>query len=149
MIELEHLEDANPSLRTPESPTQRVGAPQRITDFAPVEHIERLLSLDDVFSVEELEAWIARAGAEVGTVRYLCELKIDGLAIDLVYRRGRLVSGATRGDGRVGEDVTGNVRTISAIPQRLTGDDVPELLEVRGEVLFPVAYFEDVNAHMV
>ncbi|MEE8870069.1 MAG: NAD-dependent DNA ligase LigA [Acidipropionibacterium acidipropionici] len=149
MIELQHLEDANPSLRTPESPTQRVGAPQRITDFAPVEHIERLLSLDDVFSVEELEAWIARAGAEVGTVRYLCELKIDGLAIDLVYRRGRLVSGATRGDGRVGEDVTGNVRTISAIPQRLTGDDVPELLEVRGEVFFPVADFEDLNAHLV
>ncbi|AXE38369.1 NAD-dependent DNA ligase LigA [Acidipropionibacterium virtanenii] len=150
MIELQELEEANPALRTPESPTQRVGAPQKITDFAPVEHIERLLSLDDVFTIDDLEAWMARAGAEAPErTRYLCELKIDGLAIDLVYRRGRLVSGATRGDGRVGEDVTGNVRTISAIPRRLSGDDIPDLLEVRGEVFFPVTDFEDLNAHLV
>lgn len=150
MIELQSLEDAHPELRTPESPTQRVGAPQRITDFAPVEHLEQMLSLDDVFTIDDLTAWMERASAEAPEkTRYLCELKIDGLAIDLVYRRGRLVSGATRGDGRVGEDVTGNVRTISAIPQRLTGDDVPDLLEVRGEVFFPVADFGDLNAHLV
>lgn len=150
MIDLQKLEDAHPRLRTPESPTQRVGAPQKITDFAPVEHIERLLSLDDVFAIDDLEAWMDRASSEAPEkTRYLCELKIDGLAIDLVYRKGRLVSGATRGDGRVGEDVTGNVRTISAVPQRLRGEDVPDLLEVRGEVFFPVADFEDLNAHLV
>lgn len=150
MRELVELEDAHPQLRTPDSPTQRVGAARRVTDFAPLTHLEPLLSLDNVFTVEELREWMDRVGAGRGDhPEVLCELKIDGLAVDLVYRNGRLVSGATRGDGAVGEDVTGNVRAISAIPQRLTGDDVPDLLEVRGEVFFPVEDFADLNASLV
>lgn len=148
--ELERLEDEHPQLRTPDSPTQRVGAPQKVSEFAPVTHLERMLSLDNVFTLDELSDWMARTVAAAdGPVQFLCELKIDGLALDLVYRQGRLVSGATRGDGRVGEDVTGNVRTIKAIPQRLRGADVPALLEVRGEVFFPVADFDDLNASLV
>jgi DNA ligase (NAD+) len=104
-----------------------------------------LLSLDNVFSREEFEAWADRAAKLGGTGPYLCELKIDGLAIDLVYERGRLTSAATRGDGRTGEDVTLNVKTIKVIPDRLTGDDVPELLEVRGEVFLSEAAFERLN----
>ena len=108
MRELQDLEKRFPQLRTPDSPTQRVGAAQRVTDFAPVTHLERLLSLDDIFSTQELTDWIARTQRSLGEQKasWLCELKIDGLAVDLVYRGGRLVSGATRGDGRVGEDVT-------------------------------------------
>lgn len=147
MVELKKVEDDHPELRTPDSPTQRVGAPQRITDFAPVKHLERLLSLDNVFTRDELSEWMNRVATAVGKIpNFLCELKIDGLAVDLVYRDGQLVSGATRGDGRIGEDVTANVRTIAAIPRKLTGDDVPRLLEVRGEVFFPVADFTDLNA---
>ena len=150
MIELKKLEDDHPELRSPDSPTQRVGAPQRVTDFAPVEHLERLLSLDNVFTRDELSEWMNRVATSVGNVPdFLCELKIDGLAVDLVYRDGELVSGATRGDGRIGEDVTANVRTIKAIPQKLAGDDIPSLLEVRGEVFFPVADFADLNAALV
>ncbi|ETI88923.1 MAG: DNA ligase, partial [Propionibacterium sp. DORA_15] len=131
MIELKKLEDDHPELKSLDSPTQRVGAPQRVTDFAPVEHLERLLSLDNVFTRDELSEWMNRVATSVGNVPdFLCELKIDGLAVDLVYRDGELVSGATRGDGRIGEDVTANVRTIKAIPQKLAGDDVPSLLEV-------------------
>ena len=147
--ELEALEDEHPSLRTPDSPTQKVGAPPT-TDFAAVTHLERMLSLDNVFSDDELAAWAGRVEREVGTgAAYLCELKIDGLAIDLVYEGGRLIRAATRGDGRVGEDVTPNVRTITVIPDRLTGDDVPALLEVRGEVFFPKSEFEALNASLV
>ena len=149
MRELAALEDRFPGLRTPDSPTQRVGQAV-ITDFAPVTHLERLLSLDNVFSEEELAAWIDRATRGLaGPAEFLCELKIDGLACDLVYRDGRLVSAATRGDGRVGEDITPNVRTIKTVPQRLHGADVPPLLEVRGEVFFPVAAFEELNASLV
>ena len=151
MRELSGLEDRFPGLRTPDSPTQRVGQAQTTTnDFPPVEHLERLLSLDNVFSEEELAAWIERATRPLAEPPdYLCELKIDGLAADLVYRDGVLVSAATRGDGRVGEDITPNVRTIKAIPQRLRGDDVPALVEVRGEVFFPVAAFDQLNASLV
>ncbi|MEL4356939.1 MULTISPECIES: NAD-dependent DNA ligase LigA [unclassified Luteococcus] len=151
MGQLQQLEDSFPELRSPDSPTQKVGAAQRLTDFAPVTHAERMLSLDNVFSVEELSEWLARTQKAVGEAgsQYLCELKIDGLAINLTYERGRLVRAATRGDGRVGEDVTGNVRTIASIPQQLTGEDIPELLEVRGEVFFPVAAFADLNASLV
>ena len=150
MVELKKVEDDHPELRTPDSPTQRVGAPQRITDFAPVKHLERLLSLDNVFTRDELSEWMNRVATAVGKIpNFLCELKIDGLAVDLVYRDGQLVSGATRGDGRIGEDVTANVRTIAAIPRKLTGDDVPRLLEVRGEVFFPVADFTDLNAALI
>jgi DNA ligase (NAD+) len=150
--ELTAIEDEHPELRTPDSPTQQVGYTYA-TEFTPVEHLERLMSLDNAFSDEELDAWAGRVTRELGSAAagasYLCELKIDGLAVDLVYEQGRLVRAATRGDGRVGEDVTLNVRTLRDIPDRLTGDDVPELLEVRGEVYFPVAGFEELNATLV
>ncbi len=152
MRELEGLEEQYPGLRTPESPTQQVGgAPS--TTFAPVTHLQPMMSLDNAFDREELEAWNARAVREAGhqavtASGYLCELKIDGLALDLVYEQGRLVRAATRGDGRTGEDVTANVRTIAAIPQRLTGE-APPVLEVRGEVFLPVAEFADLNAALV
>ena len=143
MRELQALEEAHPSLVTPDSVTQRVGQ-ARITDFKPVEHRRRMLSLDNVFSDEELAAWLARTPAE----HYLCELKIDGLAVNLLYLDGRLAVAATRGDGRVGEDVTPNVETIAGVPHRLKGDP-PAVLEVRGEVFFPVAGFEELNESLV
>jgi DNA ligase (NAD+) len=141
---LNEIEDQFPELRTPDSATQRVGG-MISTLFTPVTHLERLLSLDNVFSPEEFSAWAERAAKLGGTGPYLCELKIDGLAIDLVYERGRLTSAATRGDGRTGEDVTLNVKTITTIPDRLVGDDVPELLEVRGEVFLSEAAFDRLN----
>src|SRR5512146_2154842 len=141
---LNEIEDQYPELRTPDSATQQVGG-MISTLFTPVTHLERLLSLDNVFSTEEFSAWADRAARLGGTGPYLCELKIDGLAIDLVYQRGRLVSAATRGDGRTGEDVTLNVKTIKTIPGRLTGDDVPEVLEVRGEVFLSGQAFERLN----
>ena len=143
MRDLEALEAEHPSLVTPDSVTQRVGAAQ-VTDFKPVEHRRRLMSLDNVFSDEELTAWLARTPAE----RYLCELKIDGLAVNLLYLDGRLSVAATRGDGRVGEDVTPNVLTLGGVPHRLSGD-APPVLEVRGEVFFPVAGFEALNESLV
>ena len=151
--ELVALEDTYPALRTPDSPTQKVGATYA-TEFTPVEHLERLLSLDNAFTDTELDAWAARAEREVGDdAAYLCELKVDGLALALVYENGRLLRGATRGDGRTGEDVTPNVRTISNVPDRLVETDpafpLPELVEVRGEVFFPVEAFEALNASLV
>ncbi len=151
--ELEALEERHPSLRTPDSPTQRVGGSYS-TQFAPVEHLERLLSLDNVFSDEELQAWADRVERDARSpVRWLTEVKHDGLAVDLVYEQGRLVRAATRGDGRTGEDVTPNVRTLHNVPDVLSSADpafpVPDLLEVRGEVYFPVAGFADLNASLV
>jgi DNA ligase (NAD+) len=149
LLELGALEEQYPSLRTPQSPTQRVGGTFS-TEFTAVDHLERMLSLDNAFSREELEAWNDRVVREVGTgVHYLCELKIDGLAINLLYERGRLTRALTRGNGVTGEDVTLNVRTIAGIPHQLSGEDVPELVEVRGEVFFPVAAFADLNAALV
>ncbi|WP_396932060.1 NAD-dependent DNA ligase LigA [Mycolicibacterium sp.] len=151
--ELLALEERFPELRVPDSPTQLVGGAGFATDFAEAAHLERMLSLDDVFNTEELAAWSNRVEAEIGKdPQYLCELKIDGVAIALVYRNGRLERAATRGDGRVGEDVTNNARTIDDIPETLTGTDeypVPALLEVRGEVFFRVADFENLNASLV
>lgn len=149
--ELDRLEQDYPSLRTPDSPTQQVGGATFSTDFAAVTHRERMLSLDNVFSPEELDGWLERVERETGgaTVHYLCELKIDGLAINLLYDRGRLVRAATRGDGTTGEDVTQNVRTIDGIPHQLRGDDVPELVEVRGEVFMSMSDFEQLNAELV
>jgi DNA ligase (NAD+) len=141
---LNEIEEQFPELRTPDSATQKVGG-MISTLFTPVTHLERLLSLDNVFSAEEFSTWADRAAKLGGTGPYLCELKIDGLAIDLVYERGRLVSAATRGDGRTGEDVTLNVKTIKSVPDRLIGDDVPELLEVRGEVFLSEASFDRLN----
>ena len=149
MRELEAIEDAHPSLRTADSPTQKVMGTYS-TDFAPVEHLERLLSLGNVFTADDLRAWAGRVEKEVGdAARYLCELKIDGLAVALVYRDGRLVRAATRGDGRTGEDITPNVRTLKSVPERLTGDDVPPLLEVRGEVFIATADFTTLNERLV
>lgn len=147
------LEEAHPELRTPDSPTQLVGGAGFTTDFTPAEHLERMLSLEDVFSPDELMAWAGRVSGEIGgDTTYLCELKVDGVALGLVYRDGRLVSGATRGDGRVGEDVTLNARTIADIPEFLNPDakfPVPAVLEVRGEVYFRLEDFANLNAGLV
>jgi DNA ligase (NAD+) len=143
--ELEELERHYPGLVTADSPTQKVGGTYS-TLFEPVAHLERMLSLDNAFTDEELAAWAERVEREVGgTTEYLCELKIDGLAISLTYERGRLVRAATRGDGRTGEDVTLNVRTIDDVPKRLRGSGLPDLLEVRGEVYFTTEAFTKVN----
>ncbi|MCU1536866.1 MAG: ligase, NAD-dependent [Humibacillus sp.] len=150
MRRLTAIEEEHPSLRTPDSPTQNVGGASFATGFATVDHLERMLSLDNAFSFEELTAWAERVEREVGTgAHFLTELKIDGLAINLLYEGGRLVRALTRGDGRTGEDVTHNVRTIEGVPSRLVGDDVPALVEVRGEVFFPTAGFADLNAGLV
>jgi DNA ligase (NAD+) len=151
--ELQALEDQHPELRTPDSPTQLVGGAGFATEFAPAEHLERMLSLDNVFAADELAAWAARVRNEIGhDPKYLCELKIDGVAMSLVYRDGKLTRAATRGDGRTGEDVTMNARTIDDIPERLTkakGYPIPSVLEVRGEVFFRLTDFEDLNAGLV
>ncbi len=152
MVELERLEDEFPELRTPDSPTQRVGAPLEATDFAPVEHPQQMLSLDDVFSVDELREWMARTVEALGAEPvWLCEVKIDGLAVDLQYVDGALTTAATRGDGRVGEDITPNARTIEAIPRRLDASapaPPPALLEARGEVFIAVEDFTALNADL-
>ncbi|APY86230.1 NAD-dependent DNA ligase LigA [Streptomyces alfalfae] len=147
---LEALEEEHPELRTPDSPTQKVSGSYE-TEFTAVEHRERMLSLDNAFDDEELAAWADRVAKDVGAPGYhfLCELKIDGLAVNLTYENGRLTRAATRGDGRTGEDITPNVRTIADIPERLEGDRVPALVEIRGEVFFPMEKFEELNARLV
>ncbi|WP_431902185.1 NAD-dependent DNA ligase LigA [Nonomuraea sp. bgisy101] len=148
--ELLALEQAHPTLQTPDSPTQKVGAPVS-GDFAKVQHLQKMESLDNAFNDADIAAWQVRAErlAEGDPGPYLCELKIDGLAIALVYRDGKLERGATRGDGRTGDDVTANVRTIKGIPHRLEGDDLPSLVEVRGEVYIPVEEFKKLNEQLV
>ncbi|MET3638573.1 DNA ligase (NAD+) [Prescottella equi] len=160
--ELNALEERHPDLRTPDSPTQLVGG-GFATEFKAVDHLERMLSLDNVFDYDELRTWIGRIEAEVSDGRsagsaahpdlhYLCEVKIDGVALNLVYENGRLVRAATRGDGRSGEDVTLNARTISDIPETLTPSEeypIPALLEVRGEVFFRLEDFAALNASLV
>jgi DNA ligase (NAD+) len=149
MRELMALEERHPELRTPESPSQKV-METFSTDFTPVDHLERLMSLDNVFSPDELRTWADRAVRNGGdAIRWLCELKIDGLAVALVYRDGRLVRAATRGDGRTGEDITGNVRTLASVPDRLVGKGIPPLLEVRGEVFIATEDFASLNARLV
>jgi DNA ligase (NAD+) len=153
MGELKGLEADHPALVTPDSPSQKVNGGFAAT-FAPVRHLERMQSLDNAFSSDELSAWAARVEREGGTgASFLCELKVDGVAVALVYERGRLIRAATRGDGTTGEDVTANVATMDDVPKQLTGSvedgDIPDLLEVRGEIYFPVAGFADVNAGMV
>ncbi|RYP88947.1 NAD-dependent DNA ligase LigA [Nocardioides guangzhouensis] len=148
---LEELEAQVPELRTPDSPTQKVGGAVS-TEFTAVDHLQRMESLDNAFSYEELAAWHARLGRDgVDDPALLCELKVDGLAINILYEQGRLVRALTRGDGRTGEDVTPNVRTIDSVPHRLTGTEefpVPALLEVRGEVFLPGEAFERLNESM-
>ncbi|MFI9625643.1 NAD-dependent DNA ligase LigA [Streptomyces sp. NPDC052042] len=150
MRELEGLEETHPQLRTPDSPTQKVAGPYQ-TEFTSVEHRERMLSLDNAFDEEELAAWGERIDKEVGTAshHFLCELKVDGLAVNLTYEHGRLTRAATRGDGRTGEDITPNIRTIAEIPHRLKGDRIPAVVEIRGEVFFPMHAFEELNARLV
>ncbi|RII15606.1 DNA ligase [Streptomyces sp. YIM 130001] len=147
---LEALEEQYGELRTPDSPTQKV-AGAYATEFTSVEHRERMLSLDNAFDDEELASWADRVAKDVGTGdhHFLCELKIDGLAVNLTYEHGRLTRGATRGDGRTGEDITPNVRTIVDIPERLKGERIPDLVEIRGEVFFPMEAFEELNAGLV
>ncbi|MFJ5779388.1 NAD-dependent DNA ligase LigA [Streptomyces sp. NPDC093094] len=147
---LEALEEEHPELRTPDSPTQKV-AVEFETDLAEVEHRERMLSLDNVFDDAGLAAWAERVAKDVGTPdhHFLCELKVDGLAVNLTYENGRLVRAATRGTGRIGEDITPNVMTIAEIPHRLTGEHVPRLVEIRGEVYFPMDAFAGLNARRV
>ncbi|MDQ1216271.1 NAD-dependent DNA ligase LigA [Microbacterium arborescens] len=146
MRRLDELERLHPELQSQDSPTQTVGAAES-TLFAPVSHAERMLSLDNVFSPEELTDWCVKAAAAAGRpVRWLSELKIDGLAISLRYENGVLTSAATRGDGRVGEDVTVNALRVSGIPERLAGDGHPAIVEVRGEIFIPVAEFAQLNA---
>jgi DNA ligase (NAD+) len=146
MHRLEALEQLYPELQSQDSPTLTVGG-RAATLFDPVRHAERMLSLDNVFSLDDFSAWAAKVERDSGrSVDYLCELKIDGLAINLRYENGRLVSAATRGDGVVGEDVTENVRYIEGIPARLEGTGHPPLVEVRGEIFFPVESFRALNA---
>ncbi|MFI0981787.1 NAD-dependent DNA ligase LigA [Streptomyces sp. NPDC021093] len=147
---LEALEEEHSELRTPDSPTQKVAGAYE-TEFTAVQHRERMLSLDNAFDDEELAAWAERVAGELTGIEYhlLCELKVDGLAVNLTYEKGRLTRAATRGDGRTGEDITPNVRTIAAVPQRLTGDRVPDLVEIRGEVYFPMEAFGELNARLV
>lgn len=150
--ELESLETKWPVLLTPDSPTQKIGG-SFSTEFGSVEHAERMLSLDNVFSLDELSAWLEKTTRDAGgPVTWLTEVKIDGLAINLTYRDGVLVRAATRGDGRMGEDVTMNVRTIADIPERLSDDgghDIPVLVEIRGEVFLPLAAFAELNAQLI
>jgi len=145
MRELHQLEDRFPELQTPDSPTTTVGgAPADL--FAPVTHRAPMLSLDNAFSFDELDAWsdrVVRGGAEAAS--FACELKIDGVACALTYERGVLVQAATRGDGLVGEDITANVRTVSGIPRTLTLKNPPPIIEVRGEIYFPVTAFDELN----
>ncbi|MFE0250023.1 NAD-dependent DNA ligase LigA [Streptomyces sp. NPDC059010] len=147
---LEALEEEYPELRTPDSPTQKVAGSYE-TEFTAVEHRQRMLSLDNTFNDDELAAWADRIARELGDQEYhfLCELKVDGLAVNLTYENGRLTRAATRGDGRTGEDITPNVRTIAEIPDRLKGDEVPALVEIRGEVYFPMEKFLELNERLV
>ena len=149
--ELAALEDEHPDLRTPDSPTQTVGGAVS-TDFTAIDHLQPMQSLDNAFSFDEVDAWHARLARDgVEAAELLCELKVDGLAINLLYEHGRLVRALTRGDGRTGEDVTPNVKTIDSVPHRLTGTDdfpVPALIEVRGEVFLPAEAFERLNSSM-
>ncbi len=148
MRELEGLEERYPELITPDSPTQRVGAaPSQL--FAPVQHSDRLLSLDNAFNDDELDAWYGRVVKELGRDPALfCEPKIDGVSVAVVYENGRYIRGATRGDGNVGEDITPNIRTIRGLPPKLDTDEPPSWLELRGEVFLNIADFEKVNEEL-
>ena len=150
--ELQQLEQEQPSLRTPDSPTRRVGSEPQ-SALPKHAHLVPMLSLDNAFDAGELAAWDERVrklgGDAVDSSGYSCELKIDGAAVSLTYRDGLLVTGATRGSGTVGEDVTPNLRTMHDVPLRLKTDTPPALLEIRGEAYFPFSRFEQMNAERV
>ncbi|MCF8553058.1 MAG: NAD-dependent DNA ligase LigA [Candidatus Planktophila sp.] len=141
---LQKLEDKNPELRESDSPTLHVGGGFS-TQFEQRDHIEKMMSLDNVFDLEELATWFDRVEKDISTPMYLCEVKVDGLAINLTYEDGQLVRGLTRGNGVTGEDVTLNVKTIRNLPHNLKGDKIPSLIEIRGEVFFPIAAFNELN----
>ncbi|MFF2300464.1 NAD-dependent DNA ligase LigA [Arthrobacter sp. NPDC058127] len=152
---LEELEALHPELVSNDSPTQEVGG-EVSAAFAAVEHLQRMYSLEDVFSLDELEAWVRKAEASVeklGTaasrIAWLTELKIDGLAVNLLYRDGKLVRAATRGDGTTGEDITHNVLTIKEIPRQLSGSGYPSEVEIRGEVFIPSKAFAEFNEALI
>ncbi|MET1153165.1 NAD-dependent DNA ligase LigA [Arthrobacter sp.] len=151
---LEEIEALHPELVANDSPTQEVGG-EVSAAFAPVEHLQRMYSLEDVFSLDELKAWVDRATASVANLgngrklRWLSEVKIDGLAVNLLYRNGELVRAATRGDGTTGEDITHNVLTIGDIPRKLTGSNFPAEVEIRGEIFIPTKDFLALNERMV
>ena len=145
--ELQQLEIENPELLTNDSPTQRVGA-KPLDAFSQIQHRMPMLSLDNVFSEEELQSFYKRIQDRLGStdlIEFAVEPKLDGLAISIVYEKGELVQAATRGDGATGEDVTQNIRTVQSIPLHLMGDDYPDVLEVRGEVFMPKAGFDELN----
>jgi DNA ligase (NAD+) len=142
--ELQSLEDKNPEIREPDSPTQHVGGGFS-TQFEQRDHIEKMMSLDNVFDTQELAQWFDRVEKEIDQPQYLCEVKVDGLAINLTYENGVLVRGLTRGNGVTGEDVTLNVKTIRNLPHQLKTESSPSLIEVRGEVFFPIAAFNELN----
>ena len=150
MRRLQEIEQQYPQLVSADSPSQRVGG-EALQSFTQVSHAVAMLSLDNAFNEEELEAFDRRIKDRLNLneeeqVDYVCEPKLDGVAVSLLYENGLLVRGATRGDGQIGEDITANVRTINSIPLRLTGEGIPELLEVRGEIYLPRAGFEKINA---
>nr|WP_062201581.1 NAD-dependent DNA ligase LigA [Demequina salsinemoris] len=152
--ELRALEAAHPELVEPDSPTQTVGSAGTETGFTSVRHRERMMSLDNAFSLEDVEAWLARVGKEAGDQQLVCEPKIDGLSLSLTYEDGALVRGVTRGDGTTGEDVTANVLTIDGIPRTLRGPEeggapIPAVVEIRGEVYMPVRDFERLNERLL
>ena len=142
--ELQKLEEKNPELREADSPTQHVGGGFS-TQFEQRDHIEKMMSLDNVFDLDELATWFDRVEKEVAAPQYLCEVKVDGLAINLTYENGVLTRGLTRGNGTTGEDVTLNVKTIKNLPHLLKGKKLPALIEIRGEVFFPIAAFNELN----
>ena len=144
MRELEQLEQNNPELRQPDSPTQRIGGGFS-TQFEQRDHIEKMMSLDNVFDLTELATWFDRIEKEIAKPQYLCEVKVDGLAINLTYENGQLIRGLTRGNGVTGEDVTLNVKTIKNLTHVLKGKALPTLIEIRGEVFFPIAAFNELN----
>ncbi len=145
--ELTKLEAKYPELREPDSPTQTIGG-GFATHFAQFDHREKMMSLDNVFDLEELNTWFDRAEKTVSITEWLCELKVDGLAINLLYEKGVLTRGLTRGNGITGEDVTLNVKTIKNLPHKLVGTNLPNVIEVRGEVFFPLAAFAELNASL-
>jgi DNA ligase (NAD+) len=142
--QLQALEDKNPELRQADSPTLHIGGGFS-TQFEQRDHIEKMMSLDNAFDLDELAAWFDRVEKEIPSPTYLCEVKVDGLAINLTYENGQLVRGLTRGNGVTGEDVTLNVKTIKNLPHVLVGDKTPSLIEIRGEVFFPIAAFNELN----
>ena len=145
--ELKALEGKHPELLEPDSPSLGIGG-GFATTFTQHDHIEKMMSLDNVFDTDELTAWFDRVEKESPSPRYLCELKVDGLAINLLYEKGQLTRALTRGNGVTGEDVTLNVKTIKDLPHSLTGKVIPDLIEIRGEVFFPVAAFNQLNEEL-